>query len=179
MPKILRITNQRFGRLVALQPVGKNVRNHILWQCKCDCGNSYITSAYNLRRGHTVSCGCRKYLHGHCTREERHPLYSTWQNIHHRCNAPTGRDYKNYGGRGITVCARWCDFVNFLTDITTSIGERPPQHVLDRIDNDGNYEPGNMRWANYSVSNRNRRHFRKHSVRGPYGSFVKRVEVGH
>jgi hypothetical protein len=73
--------------------------------------------------------------------------------MRHRCRNPNGKDFKYYGGRGIRVCERWSDFTNFLADM----GERPPGQSLDRIDNDGNYEPGNVRWATRKQQRANRR----------------------
>lgn len=98
-----------------------------------------------------------RYLHGH---SKTHPLYKTWQGMRSRCNTLSDGQYSYYGGRGIKVCARWDNFATFLSDV----GEKPSsEHSLDRIDNNGNYEPGNIRWAtkreqlfNQRVSRRNK-----------------------
>jgi hypothetical protein len=81
------------------------------------------------------------------------PTFESWRGMMKRCSSPTTKGFENYGGRGIRVCRRWQKFKNFLDDM----GERPDHHTLDRIDNDGNYEPGNVRWATASQQNSNRR----------------------
>jgi hypothetical protein len=145
MVKLIDITGQRFGRLVVVQRANSTPRGKARWLCQCDCGKAHVTTSENLRCGDTRSCGCRgrKYRHGLV----KHPLYETWHSIQGRCNTLTHSNYRNYGGRGIRVCARWRNVATFINDILTSIGERPPNQTLDRIDNYGNYEPGNVRWA--------------------------------
>lgn len=125
--------------------------------CKCDCGNTRITSIYMLKSGQTVSCGC--------LRVERHtahgltgkiPEYTAWQLMKRRCDTPTCKQYNDYGGRGIKVCERWLhSFENFLEDM----GRRPTKyHSLDKYpDNNGNYEKSNCRWATRKEQNSNKR----------------------
>src|SRR5262249_43175468 len=112
----------------------------------------------------TRSCGCLlkenpgpPLKHGYAKRERRHPLYNTWRGMRARCNNPNAIQFKDWGGRGIQICKRWDDPAVFINDILTSIGPRPPGMVLDRINNDGNYEPGNVKWSTYSESRRNTR----------------------
>jgi hypothetical protein len=97
-------------------------------------------------------------VHGHARKGSQHPLYTTWALMRSRCRNPRDPSWENYGGRGITVCERWNSFPNFLADM----GEKPSlQHTLDRVDNEGNYEPGNCRWATRSEQIRNSRRRRK------------------
>lgn len=91
--------------------------------------------------------------HGH----SRHPLYATWADMRRRCNDPSCKDYPHYGGRGITVCARWDSVADFVADMERLLGPRPEGMVLGRIDHDGDYEPGNVRWATRAEQRRNRR----------------------
>ena len=146
MAKFIDITGQRFGLLVAEKPVGTAPGAGTLWQCKCDCGRTPVVYGRVLRGGITRSCGCKGggYKHGYARDGLRHPSYIVWIGMLERCNNPNHLSYKNYGGRGIKVCKRWLDFTKFLQDM----GERPsPELQIDRIDNDGNYEPGNCKWS--------------------------------
>jgi len=154
MPRFKDITGQRFGRLVALRPNGKANDGATRWLCQCDCGASHTIRIDHLRNGKTRSCGCLSIRHGHTVIGKRHPLYSTWCGMLARCGNPNHRQYKDYGGRGIKVCERWQhDFTAFLFDV----GERPLGRVLERIDNNGDYEPNNVCWATRKESAANKR----------------------
>lgn len=126
--------------------------------CQCDCGSRRVIRLDQLKGGQSKSCGCltrdvaaaRATIHG-ATKSRLHNL---WCGMRARCNKPTRRGYSEYGGRGIKVCSRWEDFECFRRDI----GEPPStKHSLDRIDVNGNYEPGNVRWATSAEQNANKR----------------------
>jgi hypothetical protein len=163
----LPITNVRFGRLIVIRPVGKDAHRNIRWLCQCDCGNHHVVAAIELRRGKVVSCGCARKgvnsTHGHAKYGKISPEYRAWRGMHTRCKNQNVKEYKYYGGRGIKIDPRWNAFENFLADV----GLRPHSGLsLDRINNEGNYEPGNVRWATRSEQRRNRRPWLKHIAKG-------------
>ncbi len=123
-------------------------RHHAIYLC--DCGKQFETYKYNIMYGHTRSCGCAVFSDRTKMKE-----YKLWQNMRARCNTQSATGYHRYGGRGIKVCERWLtSFDVFLGDV----GLAPTsKHSLDRIDNDGIYEPGNVRWATQKEQCRNTR----------------------
>lgn len=139
----------------------------------CHCGKEFITRISVINCGDTKSCGClqkeksrkmmignhRNYKHGdNRANVKQHYLYKTWSSIKQRCNNPKNKGYKYYGGRGITMHPEWIDdYPKFKKYILDNLGERPKGMSLDRINNDGNYEPHNLRWATLSQQNLNRR----------------------
>lgn len=155
----------RFGRLVALHEIPGSPK-YIKYMCACDCGTVHPVRAGHLRDGSATSCGCykrelvrdrgRQTRHGHTTDNSRSPTYAAWQSMRDRCGNERCPRFCDYGGRGIKVCARWGNFERFLADM----GERPEGTSLDRIDVDGNYEPGNCRWATNLEQQNNRRNNR-------------------
>lgn len=166
MGKFIDITGQRFGYLTAISPAGTRASGNKLWLCQCDCGRQIISSGSDLR-ARTKSCGCKPLKHGHSKQANYHPLYAIWKTIRQRCNNPANADYRWYGARGITICKRWDDFTVFLSDI----GERPsPELTIDRINNEGNYEPGNIRWATWAQQRNNKRPRAKPIPRSPSSS---------
>lgn len=159
MPRKIDISGHRFGRLTALRPL-PSVGRCTVWLCQCDCGKSSEVLTFALRGGSTKSCGCLQYeislatlakartTHG----ESDAPEYSVWCGIKRRCENPHERSFQNYGARGVRVL--FGSFESFLAHV----GRRPSaQHSIDRIDPNGHYEHGNVRWALPSTQARNRR----------------------
>ena len=154
--KMKDMTSKKFGRLTVLGFV-KSVKEQHYWLVACDCGKEKLVSGANMRSGLTQSCGCyraelvKKALTKHGS--VKNPGYFSWVNMKVRCKSQNYQGYKYYGGRGIKVCDRWNLFSNFLLDM----GKRPKNTTLDRIDSDGNYEPGNCRWATHKQQANNKK----------------------
>lgn len=163
----LDVSGQRYGRLVAISFSRRNSTGNTLWNCKCDCGNELEVLLPSLRRGNTRSCGCwlkelrieRKTTHG----KKRTRAWLSWASMRARCLNQKNPAYKDYGGRGIVICQRWLDsFQNFFDDM----GDRPDGLSLERIDVNGNYEPGNCKWATDKEQTRNQRRTRRITFNG-------------
>lgn len=156
------VVGDRFTKLVAAQFICRDFAGAQYWLCNCDCGGQTVARGHSLQRGDYKSCGCLKaeLVRGLGARNRTHgvtgtSIYLAWKSMITRCYYQKYSGYKNYGGRGITVCDRWrTSFENFLADV----GQKPTaQHSLDRINNDGHYEPSNVRWATRTEQNRNTR----------------------
>lgn len=158
MGRKINLIGQKFGKLTVIEESSERKNGSVCWICKCDCGK--VTKPIRgdqLKDGETKSCGCLKgellkqknHVHGLFNNaKEKPPHYAAWTSMKQRCFNPNDKQYKNYGGRGITVCDEWKDDFQTFYDYISKLphfGEEG--YSLDRINNDGNYEPGNVRWA--------------------------------
>lgn len=147
------VPGEKYGELTAVRRLPKTETETTRWLCLCSCGNEKIVVQF--RNSPVISCGCvtptgRKYDRSGLSNT---PLYWVWHQLVERCNNPKNPAFKHYGARGISVCERWLHFSNFVKDM----GERPEGLEIDRMDNDGNYEPGNCRWATRKEQLENKR----------------------
>jgi hypothetical protein len=179
MPKKLYLVGTTFGRLkvmddgpLQIRPNGQRIRSSL---CLCSCGNYCTVLNGHLRSGHSRSCGClavettriRATIHGHARKGQISKTFISWEHLINRCTNTNDAAWKNYGGRGISVCDRWLRFENFLADM----GEKPEGKMIERKNNNGNYEPSNCCWATSFEQNRNKRNNRNYTVKGVTACF--------
>lgn len=177
------LVGQVFGRLTGVGFTGAKTKfRQAMLTCRCECGLYVDIAVHHLRSGNTTSCGCL-HAEGLATRNAANAthgetrgakgktriseLYRAWAQIKGRCHSSSHDAYPDYGGRGITLYEPWHDYTTFVRDIEASIGRRPSrQYSIDRIDNDGSYAPGNLRWATQAEQNKNRRISKSFTLNG-------------
>lgn len=157
MGQFVNLSGEVFCRLTVHKVVGRNRHNQLIWSCTCECGNECNALGFIMRRGEKQSCGClQKEAAANINKKHgktRTKIYAIWRAMTQRCYDPNSHAYNRYGGRGIKICDKWKSFEGFYEDM----GDKPEGLSLERIDNNGNYEPANVVWATHKAQSNNRR----------------------
>jgi hypothetical protein len=165
------LTGRKFGRFTVMGFSGMWTHGRSRWHCKCSCGEHRTVLGQNLKNGTSQSCGClnREHLTAAITKHglSRSPEYAAYYDAKNRCTSPKNEYWKDYGGRGIKFL--FTSFAQFISEI----GPRPEGLTLDRINNEGNYEPGNIRWATPKQQAQNSRPKRKRNVESGHGEILR------
>lgn len=180
MRKVIDLTGQHFGRLRVIARTESHQQGNARWECICECGNKKTVRGADLTRGYTKSCGCLK-VQVVRERETRHGkrqsrLYGIWSGMKSRCYNPKRSNYRNYGGRGITVCAEWLENFSAFYDWAMTHGYTNST-TIDRIDNNKGYSPENCRWVSRKVQNNNRRWCHEITFRGETHTLSEWAEI--
>ena len=175
------LTGKRYGRLTVLHEAINSIKKGVVWMCKCECGALKEISPYELKIGKTISCGCYRNdiikrnmtTHGLSSNKS---TYTVWRKMKERCLKESCPSFKNYGGRGIKICDDWIkDFKSFHSWCLLSGYKKGL--FIDRIDNNGDYEPKNCKWSSYKQQNRNRRSNRYVTYKGERRTFAEWCEM--
>ena len=164
MSKVNDLTGKNFGKLTVIKYCGSNKNGRALWLCQCECGNTKIILGNSLLSKLTFSCGCYNKEHSKNIHTKHNmsysKLYKVWQGMKTRCYNPNFIYYCNYGGRGITICNEWKNDFSKFYEWAINNGYKEGL-TIDRINNDGNYEPNNCRWVTRAEQNRNKRYTKR------------------
>lgn len=170
----------KFNKLTVVEFAGRDTYGKVLWKCKCDCGNEVVTHGRSLLNGHCKSCGCilndmrresSKFKGLHQTR-----IYTIWKGMNARCLNQNSESYPDYGGRGIEICKEWQGTQGFFNFLAWALENGYANNLtIDRINNNGNYEPSNCRWATWTQQANNRR--RPIKIKNQYGEWDYRMPL--
>lgn len=182
MGKLIDLTGKRYNRLTVIAVNGKDKNGHPLWECCCDCGNTCFVTGSRLRSGNTGSCGC---LHSEqlTERNTKHGksgshIYKIYKDMKSRCQNTKNKEYKNYGDRGIKVCNEWLVESGFENFYKWAMENGYKEDLtIDRIDVNGNYEPGNCRWATQKEQQNNKRNNHKIELNGEIHTIAEWSEI--